>query len=468
MSLNAALNAGRTSLQTSQKAIEVTGLNISNVNTPGYSRQTPTLSPYPALLMGEFFVGQGVMVTGIERSHDVFLAGQIQDKSAKVGYEGVMESPLEGIERAVSLGDGSIADEFDSFFNSLRELSSNPSGEVERRLVIQQAGLVAAAFHDSVNELDLVQGNINTTMTSMIYGVNLRTAEIAELNNRITAVEAAGQEAAADRDRRDMLSKELAKSIGAIGYETSNGSLSVHLPNGMPLVEASIATPLQGQTVAGNLQLSLMFGETKIDLNKDSVGGEFGGLFQVRDVLIPEVRDRLDQLAYSFTEEVNAQHSLGRDLDGNLAGNFFEPYGPIDPLIGKPIDAAASMNVIISDTTKLGVGGAAGTGAPGDNENLLTMLGLEQGQTVGTTDTFVSYYGKITAIVGVEAARNRQAVDGLEDALVQLENLRDGADGVSLEEEMINLLKYQNAFDASAKFLGTIDEMMDTLLSLKR
>jgi flagellar hook-associated protein 1 FlgK len=95
------------------------------------------------------------------------------------------------------------------------------------------------------------------------------------------------------------------------------------------------------------------------------------------------------------------------------------------------------------------------------------MLNLEQKQTVGT-DTFVSYYGKIAASVGVEASRNRQASQGLEDSLVQLQNLRDGIDGVSLEEEMINLLKYQRGFEASAKFLSTVDEMMASLLELKR
>lgn len=463
MGLNAALNAGRTSLQTSQKAIEVTGLNISNVNTPGYSRQTPDLSPYPALLMGDFFVGQGVTVSGIERSHDVFLAGQIRDKNAEVGYESVMETPLEGIERAVSLGDGSIADEFDNFFNSLRELSTNPSGEVERRLVLQQGGLVAAAFHDADTELDQVRSNINTTMVSMVDGVNIRTAEIAELNNRITAVEASGQDAASDRDRRDMLIKELSNSIGAIGFETSNGSLSVQLPNGMPLVEADSYTPLEGQIVNFDLQLNLAFGETDIDLDLNSVGGEFGGLFQIRDVLIPEVRDRLDQLAYDFTDAINTQHQLGVGLDGVDGRDLFVPLGSVS-------DAASSIEIALTDTSELGVGGAiadGGSGAPGDNENLLQMLDLEQAQTIGT-DTFVSYYGKTTAIVGVEAARNLQAIEGLSDALVQLENLRDGVDGVSLEEEMINLLKYQNAFDAAAKFLGTVDEMMDSLLSLKR
>ncbi|NOQ42359.1 MAG: flagellar hook-associated protein FlgK, partial [Desulfuromusa sp.] len=100
----------------------------------------------------------------------------------------------------------------------------------------------------------------------------------------------------------------------------------------------------------------------------------------------------------------------------------------------------------------------------------LSILQLEQQQLggLGGNDTLVSYYGKIVSTIGVESARNRQAVQGHEDSLIQLQNMRDGIDGVSLEDEMINLLKYQNGFEAAAKFLATVDEMMDTLLTLKR
>jgi flagellar hook-associated protein 1 FlgK len=114
---------------------------------------------------------------------------------------------------------------------------------------------------------------------------------------------------------------------------------------------------------------------------------------------------------------------------------------------------------------------AAGTTpSPGDNTNALAMLNLEQAQLpgLGGNDTLVSYYGKIAATVGVEAARNRQAQQGHEDSLIQLQNMRDGIDGVSLDDEMINLMQYQKGFEASAKFLSTIDEMMGTLLTLKR
>jgi flagellar hook-associated protein 1 FlgK len=118
----------------------------------------------------------------------------------------------------------------------------------------------------------------------------------------------------------------------------------------------------------------------------------------------------------------------------------------------------------INTTNEIAAGISA---ALGDNTNALAILQLEQQQLLGN-DTLVSYYGKIASTVGVETARNRQAKQGFEDSLVQLQNLRDGIDGVSLEEEMINLLQYQKGFEASAKFLATVDEMMETLLTIKR
>lgn len=455
--LNAALSAGKTSMQTNQKAIEITGLNIVNVDTPGYSRQTPYLSPYPALNMGEFFVGRGVTVESILRSHDVFLAGQVSDKSADKGVESSMSSPLSEIERVLGIGEGSLADSFDQFFDSIRQLSTNPGGEVERQLVLQQGTLISDAFSTVITELQSAQTNINATLNSKIDGVNAITSEIADLNTRISAIEQSGQDANSDRDRRDLLLKNLSQSIGAVSYETASGSVSVTLPNGMPLVEADQATNLEGYPVGQDVQLRLNFGSANINIDRTALGGEFRGLYEVRDALMPNLTARLDQLAYSFATEVNNQHQLGTGLDGVAGRDFFTPIAAV-------AGAASSLSVALTNTSEVAAGASA---APGDNTNIINILALEQKQAIGG-DNFVSYYGKITATIGVEAARNKTALTGLEDTLTQLENLRDGIDGVSLEEEMINLLKYQNAFEASAKFLSTVDEMMDTMLGLKR
>jgi flagellar hook-associated protein 1 FlgK len=550
MSLAAALNSGRTSLQTNQKAIEITGLNVANVNTEGYSRQTPNLTPYPALNFGDFFIGTGVTVGSVGRSHDVFLDGQIKDKTAEFGLENSMVNTLAELERTVGIGDGSLSDEFDQFFDSWRQLSTNPGGEVERQMVLQRGELIGNAFTSVYNETQQVVKNINNTITSKIDGVNLRLDEVAQLNNRISSLEMSGQDANSDRDRRDSLLKNLSESIGATSFETSTGTSSVQLANGMPLVEGTKATHIVAVYSGTEVNLELDFGTANISLDRTALGGEFRGLFEVRDVTIPDVVDRLDRLAYTFATEVNGAHQAGTDLNDELGQAFFTApaihtsqgypsstatsFGvgdielnvngtltpvtidatnnsvtgiadaitnsgagvtaSVDPsdnsliivpdVVGQNIlidtselsagsyarptfssaDMSSSLNMNISTTNEI----AAGTSsAPGDNTNALSLLQLEQEQLLGN-DTLVSYYGKIASTVGVETARNRQATQGYEDSLIQLQNLKDGIDGVSLEEEMINLMKYQSGFEASAKFLSTIDEMMGTLISLKR
>ncbi len=458
--LYSALNAGRTSLQTNQKAIEITGLNVANVNTEGYSRQTPNLTPYPSLNFGGFFVGTGVTVGSVGRSHDVFLDGQIKDKSAEVGLESSMSNPLAELERVTGIGDGSLSDEFDQFFDAWRQLSTNPGGEVERQMVVQRGELISNAFVNVYNETQQVVKNVNNTIVSKIDGVNLYLDEVAQLNNRISSLELSGQEANSDRDRRDLLLREISGQIGSTSFETSNGTVSVQLPNGMPLVEGTESTHIVSTYSGTDVNLELDFGTTSIALDRTALGGEFRGLYEVRDVIIPDVVNRLDQLAYTFATEVNTMHQAGTDLNGNPGQDFFVQPAAV-------LDSASSLAMNISTTAEI----AAGTSsAPGDNTNSLAILQLEQAQFAGLggNDTLVSYYGKISATVGVETARNRQAQQGYEDSLIQLQNLRDGIDGVSLEDEMINLMKYQKGFEASAKFLATVDEMMGTLMTLKR
>ncbi len=455
--LYASLNAGRTSLQTNQKAIEITGLNIANVNTDGYSRQSPYLTPYPALNFGDFFIGTGVTVGSVERSHDEFLAGQIKDKSADVGLENAMTNTLAEIERSISIGEGSLSDELDQFFDAWRQLTTNPGGEVERQMVMQRGSLIANTFRNVYDETQQVRKNINNSITSKIDGVNLRLDEVAQLNSRISSLEVSGQEANSPRDRRDQLLKELSEMLGVTTFETSSGTASVQLPNGMPLVEGNLVTSIEGYVSGTDTQLRLNYGSTNIDIDRTALGGEFRGFFDVRDVMIPDIVGRLDQLAYTLADEVNTQHRAGTGLDNVTNRDFFVQPAAV---------AGSSSSLTLSITATAQV--AAGiSDSPGDNTNALSILLLEKQQLIGS-DTLVSYYGKIAATIGVEANRNQQAKQGYEDSLVQLQNLRDGVDGVSIEEEMINLMQYQKGFEASAKFLSTVDEMLGTLLTLKR
>ncbi len=454
--LLSALSSGRSSLEVSQKSIEITGNNISNVNTEGYSRQKADLATYPAVSFGNFFVGQGVKITDVSRDHDVFIDQQIKQKAIDFGLQDAVTVPLAELERVFGISEDNLSADIDNFFDSLQELSANPSDLVQRNNVILQGEMLATSFNDTVKELDTIKESINETILSKLDTVNSLISEIADLNERIYNIEIHGQTANSARDQRDLAVKSLAQTIGAQSYENKNGMLSVTLPGGLPLVIGDMAMTITSQESGSDLQLQLNAGGGTRDIGLKNLGGEFQGLMDIRDNFIPELSADLDKLAHELTTQVNAQHSAGGGLDDSTGLSFFSD-------LADSTDAARLMKVEITDPTQIAAGADPGSGsvASGDNSNALALASIG-------VDSFNSLYGKISAKVGLESSQNQLSLSGAEDALNQLENFRDSLVGVSLEEEMINLIQFQRGFESSAKFLSTVDEMMITILNIKQ
>ncbi len=467
-----ALNAGKTSLAVNQKSIEIIGNNISNVNTPGYSRQGAVLDPYPSMNFGGFFIGQGVTISDVRRDFDTFVTSQLQNKSIEFGLQSGQATPLAELERIFNITDQNLATEIDRFFDSWQELSANPSGMTERDIVIQRGELLATTFHTLSNDLNTVQQNINDSIISKVDGVNSKINEIAELNTHIFHVESQGRTANSAMDRRDTLAKELASSLGVQTYTDSKGMLAVQLPGGLPLVQGATAMPIEAVHNGQNLDLVLHAGGVTRNIGLNNLGGEFYGMVNIRDTVIPGLNDNLDRLAYEITQAVNTAHAAGAGLDSVSGRNFFTPNPP-PALAADPAwrDAARNIKMDLTDSRHVA---AAQTPippalvAPGDNRNALNIASLGKTVLINGADNFTSYYGKMSATVGIMANQNSLSLGGAEDAMMQLQNMRDGQAGVSLDEEMISLIQYQRGFESSAKFLSTIDEMMSTLINLKR
>ncbi len=468
-----ALNAGKTSLHVNQKSIEIIGNNISNVNTEGYSRQSADLSPYPSMNFGGFFVGQGVVVSNVSRDHDVFVTNMLQEKSIEFGLQNGQTRALSELERIFNISEENISTEINRYFDSWQELSANPSGLVERDIVIQRGELLAEKFHLANDDLTKVKDNINDSIISKLDAVNSQISEVAELNQRIFTIEIQGQTANSARDRRDMLVQKLSSSLGIQTYPDSKGMLAVQLPGGLPLVQGNMAMEIRGVQNGSDLTLELQTGGVTRPIGVNNLGGEFQGLVSIRDQFIPSLKDDLDRLAYEITEAVNTAHLTGAGLDSITGRNFFSPPNPLPPPpASNPWkDASRNISVAITDPNHVAAGQTPtppATVAPGDNRNALAISNLGEDHLIDGIDTFGAYYGKITSTVGLEANQNRLALGGAEDAMIQLQNIRDGLAGVSLDEEMINLIQFQRGFESSAKFLSTIDEMMQSLLQLKR
>ncbi len=452
-----ALNIGKSSLLDGQRAIEVVGNNISNVNTEGYSRQLPVFTDFPTLNMNGFMVGRGSKIDVLDREYNNFLAKMMQEKSAALGEEDAKSTALDEMERIISISESGLSGSIDNFFGAWQDLTGDPGSRVNRDLVLQSGERLVQDFQSTVSELTKLSESMNTMLQSRVDDLNLSINEVANLNLRISTIESTGQPALADRDKRDLLLQKITSLVGGSNTENAAGMASIFLPNGLPLVSDASTMPVITERVGDSLQISLDLGSHKYELNAERVGGEMRGLMYLRDEFIPEKVADLDKLANGIITEVNALHRAGTGLDGITGRDFFAP-------LAEEAGAAGMIRMNLGSYREVAAGDS---GAPGDNTNALRLSALGTARVMDGSETFVGYYARIAGDVGVEASRNKLALAGNRDALTQVANLRDNTVGVSLEEEMISLIKYQKSFEASAKYLSTVDEVMSQLLAIR-
>ncbi len=175
------------------------------------------------------------------------------------------------------------------------------------------------------------------------------------------------------------------------------------------------------------------------------------------------VLDKLDQLAFGLANAVNTVHSSGIDANGNTGQDFFSYTSgtPHPPWSG----AAATLSMTLTNPNEVAAG-SGGTYLPGDNSNCLKITGLQDKALINNS-TINDYYNSIASDIGLEVSQNKQTLASTKDAMVQLQNMRDNTSGgVSIDEEMLMLIQYQTGYEAAAKYLSTVDEMLNTLMQL--
>jgi len=323
MSLLTALNPGLTGILSQQKQVEITGNNIANVNTPGYSRQTADLTPKAAVQIQGLFIGQGVNVEDVRREYDAFVTGQLKDQNSVLGEESAKSGPLAELERIFGIGEDSLASEIEDFFGAWQDLSKNPSGAVEREQVVYKGQNLLESFDQTQSDLVTASKNIDNTLDAEVNGINLKLRELADLNADIKQKEALGHEANTDQDKRDLLVKELSKTLGIQTFHTGSSQIGAQLPGGIPLVEGDHAVELQSYYEDGSLNLQIKSGDIILPADVNNFGGKFKGLLEIRDKFIPELQNRVRSLEYEITTQDNAQHEAGYGLDGQTGRAFF-------------------------------------------------------------------------------------------------------------------------------------------------
>ncbi|MCK5507189.1 MAG: flagellar hook-associated protein FlgK [Desulfobacterales bacterium] len=464
MSVNVILNAGRTALLTQQKAIGITGHNIANVNTDGYSRQRVNMAtnePY-ASLPGQ--TGTGVKAAEIQRIYDRFLGGQINDENQNLGNWEAQKGILEKVEIIFdeSSGDG-LNQAMSEFWNAWQDLANNPSDHAGRTALIAKSETMTSIFNNIHSNLTQIQKDIDTSATGKIEEINSISERIAGLNEKIALVEVSGQNANDYRDSRDLLLKDLSFMIDINSFENSDGKVTVLTAGGRPLIENITSWNLSTQANDSDLR-DIVWTDSDgnmVDITGDITGGELNGWLEVRDVIIPDYLSKLDKIAEGIITDVNHLNSNGFGLVDkpveNTGNNFFTGNSASD----------ISINSEIVNDVRL-IAAAGSHGAPGDNSNAINIANLQNQLTMGdpATITFDDYYNSLVSDVGSMSQKTKVNFDHQSLMITHLDNYRESVSGVSIDEEMVNLIKFQHGYNAAARLISIADELLDRVINM--
>lgn len=465
------LNIGSEGLFATRQGVDTTGHNIANAQTEGYSRQRVQLtSRSPHERMGHL-IGNGTQIKSIHRAHDKFIEKQINDTNRNASYSDTLYSKLRDIESIYSPElNANISDELTNFFNSLQNLSNYPD-ELNARVGVRESALnLIGAFQRVDKNLEVSSDSLNENILHETNQVSELLKSISDLNISIRESEIGAAAQANDlRDQRDALVRDLSTKLDVNYYEDDFGMLTVRGPKDTLLVEGpshSTVKVVRGESKAYRIIVEDGAGKGGRDVTNGLKGGSLKGLVEIRDKIIPNLVQKHNSLVGKLVSEFNAIHREGFGINGySQSGgrNFFKPisdlsnaarYMSIDDTIAESIDAISA---------------ASTANAPGDNVTLNRLIDLKDFKMLeGGNATMTDYYANYVGVLGSEVMRADHLRQAEEQLRSDLNSRREEVSGVSLDEEAANLLKWQTAFTANSKVITTADEMLQTVLSLKR
>jgi flagellar hook-associated protein FlgK len=465
MSTFSGLNTALSSLYAQQRAIDVTGQNVSNVNTDGYSRQRTDMTSLggnavPAIFSTSPGIGAGVSANNVIRIRDMFLEARAHTEHSNSARLTQEQTALSQVEQAFrEPGDAGLQNVLADMWAGWSDVANQPQDTASRTQLVQQMQTVTSTLQTTRGALDNQWTTSRATLNLVAAEVNTTTAAIADLNTAIGRATVTGTPANELSDKRDALVVSLAKQIGATAQPGDNGTVNVFV-NGTPLVFGSTANAIRAvgaadlDNAAGNApRFETVRGEKTL-----GVGGAAAGHLNTLNKIIPTYRDGLDTIAADLAASINAGQASGYDLDGN-PGAAFLSSGPG----GGPI-TAANITVALTSPRHVAASSVAPPPPPAppakDGTNADTISRLQDAANGATSN-----YRDLIVNLGVESQSVTRALDIQNVISTQVDTAREANSGVNLDEEMANLVSFQRAYQAAARMVSAIDEALDTLIN---
>lgn len=442
------------SLEAQRMGLDVVGQNIANVNTAGYTRRQLDLAAVPPT--DPMSAGGGVVVQGVRSIRDRLLDQRLRAEQPVEGRESAIADGLSVVEAALGKSGESIDGALSSFFDAFSTLSQDPTSSTAREGVLVQGRTVAEAFAGMSERLASARLDADTRLRGAVEEVNALAQRIAGLNESIARAGGATPATLGLRDELNTAIEELSQYLDVAAIARKDGGMDLSFANGRALVIGENSYPVEIGSNAEGLATILTGG---VDVTTQVGSGRMGGLLQVRDTLVPDYIGRLDAMAYSLSQQVNALHMAGVDLDGTAGQAFFTP-------LAAQAGAASSLqlNPALAASPRLV---AAGTASPGDNQNARALAALRDTRVLdGGTATFAEGWAELVYRVGRDSASAQDELANRTAIVRQIEALREAVSGVSLDEEAMEMMKFQRAYEANARFFQTIDSALDTLLNM--
>ncbi len=453
--------------------MQTTSQNIANANVAGYSVQTVRVAANTPETVSYGSIGTGVVVQGITRNRDALLDTQFRSASSSASESDATSQMLSRVESVIGEPSATgLASAMDALWSSWSDLASDPSSSVARSAVSGRGAALAKLFNQSAQQLDDARVAARTQLGVDVSAVNGLLTKIGQLNPAITASEAGHRSANDLRDERDRALDQLATLMGTQVVERTDGSVAVYA-SGHLLVDRDNVHQL---AVSGATAVSVtVLGDSS---GLPPMSGRIGAGVDAINNRIPAVRDALDALAGSIVREVNAVHSSGLAYSGTppvsrAGGNFFAQNGAAGS--GDTLQTARGMSLdaSLSDLTSIVASGASSSG-PGDNSGATRIAGLRD-TTVTVYDasggaiasgSLSSFHRQIVTSLGLVTSQASDLSTAQLMLVSQSQSRRESVSGVATDEELVLLIKQQQAYAAAARLVTVVDEMSKTLLSI--
>ena len=448
--LHTILETGWRSLAAHQIALETTGHNIANVNTPGYSRQRVSMSPTIPLDIVVAQLGTGVEAGRIVRVRQESLDLQVRGQSSEHGYWESVLGAVRYAEAAFGNEEVGLEASLRDFFAAWQDLTTGPEEMPLRAVLVSRAGALADVFNAASSSLQDVQDTLDTQLSGAVAEVNRLADEIAGLNRDVFRGELSGQTANDLRDRRDHALDELSRLVSVTWTETPGGRVDVFVGTDA-LVQGDAANSMSAVAGADGWLVAEWDAGGGVPSSSGTLAGTEAAHAEIRSL-----ESSLDELAGALISSLNGLHASGFDLVGNAGADFF---------LGTDASTMAVNPVIESDPSLVA---AAGAPVPGDNQAALAMAQLADQPLLpllSPTATIGEHYGAFMAGLGESARTAAAREEALSISLGALREWRSSVSGVSIEEEMIDLVRYQRSYQAAARVITLVDEIMDLIVN---